>query len=192
MPLCKEEIWKDVVGYEGLYVVSNLGVIKSTAKTVKFRGSVRGYPERYMKYTMHKKGYLTVGLCKNGKPTLYKVHRIVALSFIPNPNNNPMVNHKDGDKTNNRVANLEWATSRENTIHGWNNGLCKPFVGQNHGMAKLTNGQVLEIYKSEEKSTVLAKKYGLHWKTVSKIRKNKIWTHVTSSIKHLYDSERRF
>lgn len=101
-----EEIWKDVVGYEGLYKISNLGRVYSL-KTGK-----------NLKQIDNGRGYLQVGLWKNGKRFCHKVHRLVAEAFIPNPNNLEEVNHKNEIKTDNRVENLEWCTHAYNTRYG--------------------------------------------------------------------------
>lgn len=103
------EIWRDIPEYEGLYQVSNLGRIR------------RG--ERIKKPHVDHGGYLTVWLSKHSKMKCLKVHRIVALSFIPNPENKRTVNHIDGDKQNNRIDNLEWATHSENISHAVKTGL---------------------------------------------------------------------
>lgn len=105
-----KEIWKDVKGYEGLYQVSNLGKVKSLIyKKSKIRVPV-----------LNNRGYYHMGL-KGGAKKL--IHRLVAETFIPNPNNLPCINHKDGDKTNNIVENLEWCTQEQNVQHSYNNNL---------------------------------------------------------------------
>ena len=106
----KEE-WKDIKDYEGLYQVSNWGKILS----LNYRNT--GKP-RLMNTGTDKDGYLVVYLSKNGEDKLCKVHRLVAQTFIPNPDNLPQVNHKDEDKTNNRVENLEWKSPKDNSNHG--------------------------------------------------------------------------
>lgn len=100
------EIWKDVKGYEGLYVVSNLGRVKR----------VRSGRIRTQKIA--KNGYCQVNLSKNNQVKFYLVHRLVANAFIPNPNNLPQVNHKDENKTNNYIENLEWCTQSYNNLLG--------------------------------------------------------------------------
>ena len=108
------EIWKDIEGYEGLYQVSNLGRVKSlNYKCTK--------EEKILKLMSDKDGYLYVNLYKEGKRKTYKVHRLVAKAFIPNPENKLEVNHKDEDKTNNKVENLEWMTCKENINYGTRN-----------------------------------------------------------------------
>jgi len=107
-----EEIWKDVVGYEGLYQVSNLGRVKSLGFDKWHKGKI-------LKPSYDSKGnYLFIGLHADGKVTQRNVHRLVAETFIPNPNNLPCVNHIDEIKTNNRVDNLEWCTIEYNSNYG--------------------------------------------------------------------------
>lgn len=102
------EIWKDIEGYEGLYQVSNLGRVKS----LKFN------KEKILKLLLDSKGYYKVNLYKNNKIKTYLMHRLIASAFISNPNNLPQVNHKDEDKTNNKVENLEWCTVDYNINYG--------------------------------------------------------------------------
>lgn len=106
-----EEIWKDIPNFEGLYQASNWGRIKSLKKDViKKNQGCHHYKERILKGWNHNTGYLAVTL--NGKK--YLVHRIVAMTFIENPNNYPIINHIDGNKKNNKIENLEWCTYEHN------------------------------------------------------------------------------
>lgn len=107
-----EEIWKDVVGFEGLYLVSNLGKVRSLVRGTKLIDKSEGI----MAKTKHK-GYEYVNIWKDGKCKKGIVHRLVAQAFIPNPENKPCVNHKDFNRSNNSVENLEWVTYRENIRH---------------------------------------------------------------------------
>ena len=109
-----EEIWKCIAGYENLYQVSNLGNVKSLVR----KHSVK---EKFLKILT--KEYHTVSLSVNNKNTTYRVHRLVAHAFLPNPENKPIVNHLDGNKHNNNVNNLEWCTHQENCIHAVKTGL---------------------------------------------------------------------
>ena len=106
--IMKKEYWKPVVGYEGLYEVSNWGRVKS----IKFG------KERILKLHKDTSGYLCVTLCKNNNQCQFKVHRLVAEVFIDNPNNYKEVNHKDENKTNNVVTNLEWCDRKYNVNYG--------------------------------------------------------------------------
>lgn len=115
-------IWKPVVGFEGLYEVSNTGVVKSLFRTVKSKGSKKVVPERILKPRLDEWGYEGVSLCKNGKQYGKLVHRLVAEAFI-SPFGGDQVNHIDGNKLNNRVENLEWCTGSENMKHAYKNGL---------------------------------------------------------------------
>lgn len=109
------EIWRDIDGYEGKYQVSTWGRVRGTSGILK-------------PYENHK-GYLKVGLQKNGKSNKHRVHRLVAEAFLENPKKLPMVNHIDGNKQNNSVTNLEWTTDEENKkkafmlMHGYLSGI---------------------------------------------------------------------
>jgi hypothetical protein len=107
------EEWRDIPGYEGLYQVSNMGRIKSLRKEY----------EHIMKLQVIRNGYLSVPFTINRTSRLLKVHRLVAMAFIPNPDNKPEINHKDGNKQNNIAENLEWSTRKENIKHGYKKGL---------------------------------------------------------------------
>ena len=100
-----EEIWKDIKGYENKYQISNLGNVKSLVGNHK------------MLKPKIDRGYKRVGLSMDNKSKLFRVHRLVAEAFIPNPNNYPMVNHIDRDKINNVDSNLEWCTALYNVTH---------------------------------------------------------------------------
>lgn len=108
------EIWKPIKGFENLYEVSNLGRVKSIfTKFADKNGKIMTKKQTILKQCFTSTGYLMVNL--NHKP--FKVHRLVATAFIPNPNNKPQVNHIDFNPLNNKVQNLEWATSKENINH---------------------------------------------------------------------------
>ena len=105
------EEWRDIKGYEGKYQISNLGRVKS----LNYHRENR---EKILSNTPSKDGYLQVNLYKEGKRKPYSIHRLVALHFIPNPNNYEEVNHKDENKQNNTVNNLEWCTHKHNINYG--------------------------------------------------------------------------
>lgn len=171
------EIWKDVVGYEGLYQVSNLGRVKSFHRKEPC----------ILKPMMNHKGYLRVELHNAGFAEMRSVHNLVKCAFDPlrDYGVNLQINHKDGDKTNNRIDNLEWCTGSQNVRHAFETGLKVPVKGEQHGMCKLTDDEVREIktrYKrgdSEFGSYALAKRFGVHSTTIQKIVKGKFRRSVT-------------
>src|SRR5574343_144572 len=105
------EVWKPLIGYDS-YLISNLGRIKSFSPTKSVNRR-----DKILAIKLDRKGYLTIGLSKNNISTNFKVHRLVAIAFIPNPFNKPEVNHKNLIKTDNSVSNLEWVTGDENFLH---------------------------------------------------------------------------
>ncbi len=121
-------------------------------------------------------GYLKVNIWKNGKAKLTLVHRLVSECFIPNPQNKPQVNHLDGNRSNNHVDNLEWATASENQKHSVN--ILKNFIGESNSNSKLTNDDVKwirENYKKEKKYTMkyIAEKFGVSSPTIHSVIHNK-------------------
>ena len=116
-----QEVWKDVAGYEGYYQVSNLGRVKSLQTKAYSHAQKCAIPvmrEKILKPYPDTNKYLIIDLKKDRKRNTQKVHRLVAKAFIPNENNYPQVNHKDENKQNNCVENLEWCTNQYNSTYG--------------------------------------------------------------------------
>lgn len=119
------ELWLPIPGYEGLYEISNLGRVRSLGRLVSHGAShaIRK-PAKLLKFAEDADGYFNVGLFDlQGRCKQFRVNRLVAITFIPNPDNLPIVNHIDGNKQNNSVSNLEWCTVRYNTFEAYNMGL---------------------------------------------------------------------
>jgi hypothetical protein len=181
------ETWKDVVGYEGLYMVSSMGRVKSLAKTVFIlqNGGNVSLQERLRAQHHNNKNkkiaYLIITLTnpnRGKRSKTEKVHQIVAKAFVPNPENKECVNHKNGNKLDNRAENLEWVTRKENAQHAFKNGLSGGVVIRPL-FKKLTLKDVTQIFKSNESGTMLAKKYDVSKGIISAIRTGKIWNRVT-------------
>lgn len=113
-----EEIWKDVIGYEGKYIISNTNKIIS----LDFK---RTGVRKQMIPRIGTTGYYMIVLCKDGKPKNHRMHRLIEKAFIPNPENKGDINHIDGNKLNNHISNLEWNTRKENINHAYRIGLSK-------------------------------------------------------------------
>lgn len=129
--------------------------------------------------------YYAVPLVINGHATRRHVHRLVALTYIDNPENKPWVNHKDGNKLNNNVENLEWSTRQENTDHAVETGLWKPSKGEDNGRSLLNSEQVRDIYQrlSEGESNIsLAREFGVEVTTISSIKRKVNWQDITADL----------
>jgi hypothetical protein len=126
------EIWKQILGFDGFYFVSNLGRIKS----FKILNTQNKNKIGIIKKQRNNKGYKIISVKFNKVKISLKVHRLVAMAFIPNPENKSQINHKDGNKSNNNVNNLEWATGSENVKHAFNTGLKEQYFGSEHYMSK--------------------------------------------------------
>jgi hypothetical protein len=179
-PLPGEE-WMPVKGYEFLYRVSSLSRVTSLCK------SVNGIPrprrrEKLLKPYLNKvTGYWCHVLSSfgTGKDKMRPVHILVATHFIPNPDNLPEVNHKYGDKSDNRAISLEWSSRSDNIRHAFRTGLIKPLKGAQHPKAKLTEAQVLEIFKAKDGPRKLSRDLKLPYSTVMGIKNGSNWNSVT-------------
>lgn len=175
------EIWKDIVGYEGLYQISNFGRIKSVERVVIKKNDRKNYvKETVLRFGINTSGYYIVSLYKNAKPKTHRVHRIFATEFLPNYENKPNINHIDGDKLNNNLHNLEWVTQKENIQKAFETGLVNN-TGVNNGQCVLNENKVLKIKKllsAGETQSSIAKKYNVTRSCILKINLNKTWKHV--------------
>lgn len=174
MPKINIEIWKSIKNYKD-YQISDLGRVKSLPK--KFRRK-----ERILKYNIGKGGYYRVPLSKNGKTKKYLVSRLVAIHFINNKNNLPEVNHKDGNKANNKTSNLEWITPKGNILHAFKNKLRIMPKGEKCSWSKLTEVQVKDIRKRWKIGAFnmreLSEYFKVHKTTIWEIIHRKIWRHI--------------
>ena len=179
MELTKEhkEVWKKIKGYEGIYEISSHGNIKSCSR-LDILGHNR--KEKILKngYTTTK--YHMVILRKNNRIKAHRVHTLVGNHFISNPHNKPQINHKDFNRTNNYIENLEWVTQKENIRHAWDNGACTNPSGEKNGMNKLTEKQIIDIRKIGKAKTLLeiSKIYNISFQHVGAILNNKLWKHL--------------
>lgn len=161
-----DEIWKDVVGFEGLYEVSSLGRIKFLPKK-KWAGKSFYITKESISFgNKIKTGYYYVCLIKNESKKYFRVNRLVATAFIQNPLNKRCVNHVNGIKTDNRVGNLEWSTHSENSIHAFKIGL-----KNNYHLRKLSDDEVKYIRKNLNiTNTKMAKKFNVDQALIIRIR----------------------
>lgn len=171
-----KEIWKDVIGFEGYYQVSNMGRVKSLTR-------VSNYCIRKGKILSLKKtntGYLEGNFSLFGKRTMFRVHREVAKSFLKNDCNYETVNHIDGNKLNNKVTNLEWVSIQKNIEHAFKNGL-RSSTGEKNCKSKLTENDVIKIKEFISlgySDLFISKKYDVSGAAIWSIRNNVTWKHL--------------
>lgn len=169
---------KDIKGYEGLYSADESGNIWSHRQ------------RKFLKPWLIGHGYEMVMFYKDKAPRKFLTHRLIALMFVPNPENLREVNHIDGERRNNRPENLEWVTSKENKRHAIALGLYanlgkNPARGEKNVMSKLTESQVIEIFRRHqnwETARALAREFGVSDTLVRAISDRRIWKHVLDKI----------
>lgn len=176
-------VWKDIVGYEGLYQASSAGIIKALDRTwlsgMNYQIQ-KNKPETEIIQKTSPFGYQVVKLTKNGKTKDWFVHRLVAFAFLLRVCNKKYINHKDGNKQNNNVENLEWCTTSENIQHAFDTGLKKPATARGTAApaAKLTDDNVRFISTSNLSLRKLAAQFNVHNSIINGIKKGKRWAHV--------------
>lgn len=179
----KEEIWSEVKGYEGLYEISSYGNIRSIDR--RFKDSIgrnRLIKSTLLKTRKNKNGYIDIVLLKEGRQSSFLIHRLVALNFIINNDNKEQINHKDGNKQNNNICNLEWCTRKENIKHSFDNNLQNVNMGENHANTSLKNEDVVFIFKSDLKRKELSKMFNVSYQSICDIKRGRTWFHITNLI----------
>ena len=159
------EIWKEIEGTN--YKVSNYGRVKTNERTVCCGDRIKNHIKEHILYSRKHCGYIGVCLRINGKTVFRNIHRLVAIAFVPNPNNYRCVNHIDGNKENNHSTNLEWCNHSQNIRHAYKNGLRRKWR-----IRKLTIEQIKQIrmlYSEKVSSFHIAKKFGIAKSSVYKI-----------------------
>lgn len=168
------EVFEDLKGYESSYQISDSGRIFTKRRLI---GNKIHYGRELIPQ-ITRDGYLKVALSKNNECKKFYLHRLVAIQFLNNPMNLLQVNHRDGNKLNNNVSNLEWCTKQGNQNHAVRNNLMQR--GQNRPSAKLTESQVLEIYKLKGilRAQDIADKYNVSKNTINCILRGSKWKYL--------------
>ena len=185
----KNEVWRPIPKFEGYYEASNMGRIKSLDRTIekpdKKTGKINYMTRKGKIFKIRFKQnrrYMVIRLCKYGYILNAPVHRVIAMTFIPNPDNKPQVNHINGIKTDNRVENLNWVNNSENVLHAIDSGLMKYAVGENHGSALFTEEDVLkirELHASKKYNMVeIGKMFNTNNSRIYEIVSRKTWKHI--------------
>lgn len=167
-----EEIWAPIAGYEDLYEVSNMGRFRSLPRIRRAKcGKTAFNKGKILTPQLSVAGrYLRVALSKDGKVRDEFAHRLVAAAFLPNPDNKPEVNHDDGDRTNNKVSNLEWSTRKENADHAVETGLHKATANR---LTKEEQELILTMLRQKKPLNDIAKAANCSRGTVEKYKYRK-------------------
>lgn len=180
----KDEIWKEIKGYETYYEISNYGRVRALERICFRQTYYVKNKSKFLKPHAYKSstsnGYLSITLCKENKLKTFLVHRLVALHFIENQNNYPHVNHKDFNKLNNHISNLEWVTHQQNIDHCIKNGHTD-YKGEKNRFARFTEKEILEIRKLRKEGfsiRKLGKLFNTHPSVISNISNRKTWKHL--------------
>lgn len=172
-------MWRAISEYEGFYEASSDGKVRSINRIVRYKdGSSRKWPKLELKQGLSN-GYKQIFLSKNGKSRAFKVHNIILFAFLGFKSSSMTVNHKDGNKFNNKLSNLEYITMLDNVRHGFKNGLMA--VGSNNNLSKLTDAQVIAIRylsRSGMKPTDIATNFKITYQNVWLIVNRKSWRHL--------------
>ena len=174
------EIWKKIENYP-YYRISDKGRIKVIDREVRVTNNkIAIRKEKVMVSVITKFGYKRVGLTNQGRKKLFYIHVLVAKAFIKNQRNKKQVNHKDGNKINNIVSNLEWVTPKENTEHAFKNNLTKGNnLGEKNYFSKLTEIDILNIrQRKNESKKKISVDYAVNTKTIYNILTKKTWKHI--------------
>ena len=182
------EMWKEVKGYGGKYQVSNLGNVRSVDRTfVNACGVMVTRKGSMLKPIQKRDGYMKVTMHREGKVNTELIHRLVAKAFIPNPNNLPQVNHKDGNKRNNDVSNLEWCTALSNMHHAKQHGLRNNALKYAKSMRKAVIATNIETGKETFYESIheAEKVFGRHVTNVLSGARNKTKGHTFRYVKEV-------
>lgn len=160
-------MWKQVQDFD--YEINEEGIVRRISS------------KRVKKPYLRKDGYVGIQLYKSKTEVLnFQLHRLIAIAFIPNPNNLPFINHMDSDRQNNKISNLEWCTKQENVIHGYISGFASN-RGSKNGFSKLSEQQVLEIRKKKTEGLThqqLANMYNVSYGCITGIIQRTNWKHI--------------
>jgi hypothetical protein len=178
-----DDTLKDIPGFEGLYAVTPDGMVWSYSKShITKTGKRRWVHSGKWMSPVFRDGYWCINFTVRNVDRPFRINRLVAMTYIPNPDNKPEVNHKDGNKLNNNVDNLEWVTISENRIHAYKNKLINPSKGEKHHASKLTEDIVRAIRARyiPRKITheMLGREYGVNGSVISEVINRKAWAHV--------------
>ena len=176
----EQEIWKDIEGYEGLYQVSNFGIVKSLDRTVTRSSHSMILKSYILKLWYDKKQYQYVSICKLSVKKHQPIHRLVAKHFIPNPLNLPCVCHKDDNPKNNHATNLWWGTQQDNIKDMMSKK--RNSFGERSGLSKLKESDVLAIRELRNNKKIpiieISKLFNMSTNSISRISRYVDWKHI--------------
>lgn len=180
-----KKLWKQIIGYEGYYLISNHGDVKSMDRYVNSKNGSIAFKTGKLIKTSKRGDYVSVNLTRENKEKTFSVHRLVAISFVDNPNNHKEVNHIDGNKLNNHSENLEWCTRSQNEQHAYDNYLQISRKGSKHHSSKLSELDIANMFfdfKNGITRKEISDKFEISYSNTCKILKGRIWKHASNLI----------
>ncbi len=176
-----DEVWNDIPEFEGFYQVSNQGRVKSCDRIVDSNGRKRALKAAILKPSISTGGYKGVTLWKHGKGITKSIHILVALSFLGDCPDGCNINHKDGNKLNNCISNIEYCTFAQNSQHAYDMGLPTPAKGERHGQSKLKDSDIIAIRDRlalGHTTSAIARDFNVGQSIISRIKTGHNWSHI--------------
>jgi hypothetical protein len=173
-----EEVWRNAVGFEGFYEISNFGSVRSKARWFECSYGIRKYGDAVLKPVKNNRGYAIVNLTMPGVRKQVTVHRLVLEAFSRTKHHSDVCRHLNGNKLDNSISNLVWGTPKENSSDSMRHGVL--LVGEQNNLSRFSAETILAIITSTKKTSELVAEYGVSRTHVKRIRRHECWKHLNA------------